>query len=340
MRRTSFLLAVGLLAALLPACNRDSGKIKVAFISNNPYDFWLIAKKGGEDAAAKHNVELLFRMPQEGGGAPAQRAIIEDMMVKGVRGIAVSPNDAANNVGFYRELSERVPLITQDSDVPDTSVRRCYIGTDNYKAGRAAGDLVKKALPDGGKIMIFVGQLDVQNAIERRQGLLDVLAGHDQAKGEVEGKFLRYGNYILLGTRTDDGKKNKCQAKAEDTLTKFKDVGCLIGLWEYNPPAILRAYKEALDAKEIGKVAIVGFDENPETLQGIKDGHIIGTVVQDPYQFGYLAVEIMAGLARDDASVLKRPDITPDGKIYVPHRVITKDNVEAFQADLNKKLGK
>src|SRR5437016_1579239 len=55
------------------------------------------------------------------------------------------------------------------------SVRRCYIGTHNYRAGMAVGKLVTEACPQGGKIVIFVGKLDVQNAIERRQGVLDYL---------------------------------------------------------------------------------------------------------------------------------------------------------------------
>jgi ribose transport system substrate-binding protein len=47
-------------------------------------------------------------------------------------------------------------VVTQDSDAP-TSNRTCYIGTDNVEAGRQAGRLVKEAIPQGGKIMVFVG---------------------------------------------------------------------------------------------------------------------------------------------------------------------------------------
>ncbi len=322
----------------LPACHRDSGKIKVAFISNNPYEFWKIAERGTEKAAQDFDVEVLFRMPAEGGGAAAQRQIIEDLLTKGVKGIAVSPNDAANQVEFFKkEVAPKVPLITQDSDLPDPTARRCYIGTDNYKAGRAAGELVKKAAPQGGKLVIYVGQLDVQNAVERRQGVLDELAGKDNAKGETEGKYLRFGKYILLDTMTDGGKKETCRAKVEDTLSKHADVCCLVGLWEYNPPAMLHAVK---DAKMEGKVALVGFDENEETLQGIKDGYVYGTVVQNPYEFGYQAVRILAALARGDESVLKGKDIDDQGRIYVLHRVITKENGDPFWDELKKLKGK
>jgi ribose transport system substrate-binding protein len=336
-------LAILLAVTVLPACNRGPnpsstapGRIRVAFVTNNPYTFWTIAQRGTEKAAKELDVDVEFKMPPEGGGAPAQRQIIEDLLTLGVKGIAISPNDAANNVGFFREVSAKVPLVTQDSDVPDPKVRRCYIGTDNYKAGKAAGELVKKAAPDGGKFMIYVGQLDVQNAVERRQGVLDELAGMKDAKGEPDGDYKKYGKWTLLDTMTDGAQANKCLQNTEDTLTKYPDVKVLVGLWEYNPPAMLRAVKAA---KQEGKVAIVGFDENDETLQGIKDGHIIGTIVQNPFMFGYEAVKILTGLAKGDESVLKRPDIDAQGRLYVPHRTITKNNVEEFHTELKKLKG-
>jgi ribose transport system substrate-binding protein len=324
--------------AVLPACNRSAGQLKLAFVSNNPYEFWTIAERGTEKAAKDFDVQVLFRMPPVGGGAPAQRQIIEDLLTQGVKGIAVSPNDAKNQVEFFKnDVAPRVPLITQDSDLPDPTARRCYIGTDNYKAGRGAGELVKKAAPDGGKLAIYVGQLDVQNAVERRQGVLDELSGQENAKGEPEGGLLRFGKYTLIDTFTDGGNEQECQRKVEDTLTKYPDVRCLVGLWAYNPPAMLRAVTAA---KKEGKVALVAFDENDETLQGIKDGYIYGTIVQNPYEFGYQAIRILASLARGDDAVLKGKEVDAEKRIYVPHRVIAKDNVDKFWADLNKLKGK
>ena len=67
-------------------------------------------------------------------------------------------------------------MIAADSDLPSGSKRLCYVGTNNVEAGRAAGQLVRKVLPEGGKVAIFVGRLDVQNAIERRRGVLEALS--------------------------------------------------------------------------------------------------------------------------------------------------------------------
>src|SRR5207249_2766580 len=93
---------------------------------------------------------------------------------RGVSGIAISPISAANQVGLLNDAAAKTNVITHDSDAP-ASKRLCFVGTDNYKAGRAAGKLVKEALPEGGKIMIFVGRLEQLNAAQRQLGVIDEL---------------------------------------------------------------------------------------------------------------------------------------------------------------------
>ena len=343
MKCRIFWIGLALLALAMPACKKDSGKVKVAFITNNSFDFWLIAEAGAQKAAKEVDVALEFKMPAGGGSAEAQQQIIEDLLSKGIKGIAISPNDAKNLVSFLKDkVSSKIPLITQDSDVPDPSARRCYIGTHNYRAGRAAGALVEKACPQGGKIIIFVGKLDVQNAIERRQGVLDHLAGRKNKNDEIDhidpadATNLKVGKYVLIKTQTDGGNREECQQRAEELITKHPDACCWIGLWEYNPPAMLLAVQKLKT-----RPAIVGFDENYETLEAIQQDRIIGTVVQNPYQFGYQSIKILAGLARGDNKVLSdRKDLEKDQCIYIPHRVITKENVDDFYKELKTLKGK
>src|SRR5436190_21108366 len=142
-------LALGAVAAILPACNTDRGwntdtsKPYVAFISNNPHEFWSIARKGTEAAAKEFNVKVEFMMPPSG-TIDEQRRFIEDLQNKGVKAIAISPNDSANQVGFFKEINAKLPLIAVDNDIPDVEARRCYIGTDNVSAGKAVGKLIKQ----------------------------------------------------------------------------------------------------------------------------------------------------------------------------------------------------
>ena len=298
-------------ASTKPAPN---AKVKVAFVTNNTSDFWAIAEVGTKKAAEELGCEVLFRRPATG-TAQEQQQIMEDLIVNRVSGIAVSPNDPQNWTETLNGFAQQVNLITQDSDAPESD-RLCYLGTNNYDAGKAAGELIKKVLPDGGKIMLFVGRADAQNAQDRQKGIADTLAG---------------SNITILGTRTDETDRAKAIANVQDTLVSNPDVACLVGLWSYNGPAILNGVR---DSGKLGQVKIVAFDEEDETLQGIIDSHIEGTIVQQPYEFGYQSVKLLDQLAKGDKSAV------PESKqIFVPVRTITKAEVEEFRATLREQIG-
>ncbi len=326
---------LGIAAALaaLPACRSGAGpasrpdQVRVGFVSNNAEEFWTIAEAGTKKAADELGVEVLFRRPANGTAAE-QKDIIEDLLTRKVQAIAISVNDPENQVDFLNHVADRVPLITQDNDAPK-SRRLCYIGTNNVAAGHDVGKMVKEVLPDGGTIAIFVGKPDPLNARERRQGVLDELAGKENAEGPKQ-----YGKYRLLDTYYDYVDQHKAKTNAADALTLLRDEKnvALIGLWAYNPPAILSAVQ---DAGKVGKVKIIAFDEMENTLLGIKDGAVYGTVVQQPYEFGYQSVKLMTQLARGD-----RSGLPPDGIKYIPHLVLKKDNVEEFHRKLKERLGK
>jgi ribose transport system substrate-binding protein len=324
-------------AVVAKAASDSATPLRIAFVSNNAEEFWLIAKAGTAKAEKDLGVKVEFRMPARG-NAEDQRQRIEDLITSGVRYFAVSVNDAANQVDFYNDIitNKGCTVITQDSDLPAGSKRLCYIGTNNFAAGKSAGDLVKKALPEGGKVAIFVGKLDVQNAVERRNGVIATLAGlstFDEADALVKkGYPITAGKYTILGTLTDNVKQTQCKANAEDLMTKTPDLGCMVGLWAYNPPQLLLAAK---DQNKLGKVKIVGFDENLETLQGVRDGQIVGTIVQQPFEFGYQSIKTLVDVARGDKSTI------PAGGIkYVEHKVIDSSNVDAFEKQLNELKGK
>src|SRR5438552_4442548 len=241
-------------------------KQKLAFVSNNASSFWTIARAGCDDAKKElGNVEVDFRIPSSGTAAE-QRQILDDLVARSIDGIAVSPVDPANQTEFLNKIASQTLLICHDSDAP-ASKRVCYIGTDNVAAGVEAAKLIKEALPNGGKIMIFVGTLDAQNAKERLAGL----------KKDLEGSKVE-----ILDVRTDETDRVRAQKNVEDTLVKYQDVACLVGLWSYNGPAILNGVKTGGKA---GQVKNVCFGQEAETRAGVAAGLIHGTVVQQPYEF-------------------------------------------------------
>lgn len=329
-----------LLSFVLAACGGDGAggarKPRVAFVTNCAVDFWAVAKAGVEAAAAEAGVDAVFRMPPNG-TAEEQKRQLEDVVALGVQGIAVTPKDPDNMTSLLDGIAERCVLITHDSDAPK-SKRLCYIGVDNYDAGRMCGALVKEALPDGGPIVILVGTLDQENARGRRQGVIDELLGrsHDPSRFDPPGAVIKDHMWEIRATFTTQMDAQKAKAKAQDSLVRWPDLKGMVGLFAYEPPVILDAVRSA---GRLDDIAIVGFDEDAATLQGVLNGEIHGTVVQNPYEYGYQSVMLLSRLLQ--VGPAERQALLPDdGKIVVPARQIRKANARAFWDDLNKKLGK
>jgi len=138
---------------------------------------------------------------------------------------------------------------------------------------------------------------------------------------------LTAGNYTILGILTDNQDNAKAKENAETTVLRYPDVACLVGLWSQNTPMILSALRSS---DMLGKVKVVAFDEHAETLQGIRDGYVHGTIVQQPYQFGYRSVEFLTQIARGEPV-----DAPESGLIFIPHEIVKADNVQQFGENLD-----
>lgn len=308
-----------------------SGGGKFAYVTNGVDPFWTIAEAGANQAAKDFGVNVTVLMPAN--GAPEQQNMLEDLVTRGITGIAVSPIDAANQIEMLNGIAERATLITHDSDAPKAK-REVFIGVNNYAAGRKCGRLVKEALPNGGKIMILVGRLEQDNARLRRQGVIDELLDRsdDESRFDPPGEEIKGERFTILGTLTDNFDRTRAKANAEDTLSRYPDIDGMVGLFAYNPPLILEALS---GANKLKVVKVIGFDEADATLQGIKDGTVHGTVVQNPYMYGYKSIEVLNKLAAGDRSVIPANQV-----IFIDARQITSDNVDEFWADLKVKQGK
>jgi ribose transport system substrate-binding protein len=290
-------------------------KIRLTFIPNAPSDFWQIARAGIDKAARELGVEVQLEIPGQGTAAQ-QKQIIEAMISKGIQGMAISPLAPESQVGILNEAAGHMPVVTQDSDAPE-SKRVAYVGTDNVAAGRKAGKLIREVLPQGGRIAVFVGKMDAPNARERYKGMMEEIGG--------------VGITVIEGRPfTDETSRPKAQENVAAVLGKYPDVGCLVGLWSYNGPAIMKVVKEAK-----AKVPVVCFDEEWATLQGVREGLIRATVVQQPFEFGYRSIRLLTQLARGE-----KPPIPPNGLMYVDTMIIRKDNVDAFEKQLRELLAK
>ena len=333
-RVPSVVLSLVLTLSLFLGCKRqgaDSGAPHIAYVTNGIAAFWTIAKAGAEAAGRDLKVNVSVHMPAE--GIADQKRILEDLIIRGVDGVALSPIDSNNQASLINDTASKTALITQDSDAPNTN-RLAYIGMDNYQAGRMLGELIKESLPNGGKLAIFVGRLEQDNARKRRQGVIDEVLGRsvDSSRYDPPGQQLSDGKFSVVVTLTDQFDRVKAKGNCEDAMLQHPDLAGVVGLFGYNVPVCLEALKQS---NKVGSVKVFSFDEADETLQGIKDGSVVGTVVQNPYEYGFQSVQLLKEILSGNRSAV------PENKVInIPARRIDRSNVEAFWADLKAKLGK
>jgi ribose transport system substrate-binding protein len=285
--------------------------VKLAFVTNNASEFWKIAAAGVHKYEKESKVQVDIKMPPNG-TTEEQNQILENLASQGYDAIAVSAIAPTDQVPVLDKVAAKTKLITFDSDAPK-SKRLLYIGTNNYEAGKALGGEIVKLLPEGGKMAVFVGTLSADNAAQRLKGIEDAIKDK-----KIE----------IVDKREDNTDRAKARSNVEDIINANADLKLVAGLWSYNGPAIVAAI-DALGKK--GKVLAAVFDEEEGTLQGIADGVVSATVVQKPFDFGYLSSKWMHELATKPEAMSALPS---NKELDTGVEVITKANVADFRAKL------
>lgn len=294
------------------AATSTSKVVKLAFVTNNASEFWKVAAAGVHKYEKESKVQVDVKMPSNG-TTEEQNQILENLASQGYDGIAVSVIAPSDQVQVLNKVAAKSKLITFDSDAPKSN-RLLYIGTNNYEAGKVLGGEIVKLLPNGGKMAVFVGTLSADNAMQRLKGIQDAIAGH---------------KIDIVDKREDNTDRAKARSNVEDIINAHSDLNLVAGLWSYNGPAIAAAI-EALGKK--GKILAAVFDEEEGSLNAIGSDIIACTVVQKPFQFGYLSSKWLNDLATKGEGA--KATIPPNGIIDTGVEVINKANVAKFKEQL------
>jgi ribose transport system substrate-binding protein len=299
-------------AAPAPGAAPAAGSYRFAFVTNNSSDFWNIAEKGVRKAEKDLGIKAQVFRPLKTEVSEQQR-FIEDILVQGFDGMAICAINPDAMTPLLDRVAAKMPVVVHDSDAPK-SQRKAFVGTNNVEAGRLAGQAAIAALKQAGttkgKVAMFVGRIDMQNSIDRKQGI-------DETLGKQPG-------IEILPIFLDGADRTKAKKNVEDALARYPDLVMVVGLWSYNGPAMVDAVRNSTRAK---KPMVVAFDEEEETLKAVEDGTIFATIVQKPFEFGYQSMK-----ALKDVKDGKTIPSTIDTGIST----IKKDNLATFWAELRE----
>jgi len=320
-------LATSLLALLGAATafktKKPGEKIIIAGIGKSIHAYWREVELGMRAAEKKlKGCQVRWFVPPKE-DVRAQVSTFESFIAQGIDGIVIGPsNPAAIKTVVQRALNAGIPVITFDTDAPDSG-RLLYVGTDNYKAGYEAGKVMVKVLKGKGKVAICTGSLTALNSVQRMEGFRAALK-----RTQVQ----------VVETYNDGEDKAKALANAQAALQKYPDLAGFYGVYAFNGPACAQAVKMA---GKVGKVKIVCFDTTAEHMQLIKQGLITATIGQRPFMMGYRSTEILYRMVTEGVEKvlrdLKMEKLPPEKRhLDTGIDIVTKVNMEAYRKQLLK----
>jgi ribose transport system substrate-binding protein len=322
------LAAVAVALFAVPGTSDAQQKFKFALVPkamNNP--FFDLARDGCMKAQADiPNIECVYIGPAEH-TETEQVQIVQDLISKGIDGIAVSPsNAAAMAVALKAAHDAGIPTLTWDSDLlpQDKANRAAFVGTHNYDIGVNLAKIAASLKPKGGKICLQTGGASAANHNERLQGIRDTLGGRsgtsppgDPLKGE--NGWTEVDGCPLI---TNDDSATAVQ-QLQDILGKYADLDVYIttgAFTQWSDNAFRQAVDPYKDKIKSGQLVFVSADTLDMQMQQLKDGLSDGQVGQRPFQMGYLAMQRLLDLKQ--GKTLTDPE-------YTGLDVCTKDNASS-----------
>jgi ribose transport system substrate-binding protein len=276
------------------------------------------ARVGANDAAkalgAQHgiNIKIDWRTPNEE-DAQKQAEAIEQLVLSGAHGIAVSCSDANKLTDAINSaVRNGVPVATFDSDAP-ASKRFVIFGVDDVKCGEQVMEELARIMGGQGVVAILAGNQNAPNLQKRVQGVKNV------AK--------KYPGIKIRDTYYHKETPQDAAAKVEQVMQAHPDITgwAMVGGWPLFTDNALKW--------QPGTIKCVSVDALPPQLAYLRSGHVQLLLAQQVYEWGYRSVEHLI----NKIHLKKDPAVLHDVSPLVP---VTKANVDEFAKNWEKWLPK
>lgn len=257
---------------------QNDGKKKIAIIVKGMENIFYQSVKAGADVAAKETGMGYYFTSSPAGEADinGQIDLVEKAIKQNVSGIVIAASDAKALVPVVEKaIAAGIPVVVVDSGL-ETDKYVSFLATDNIVATAAVAKAMAESLNEKGTVALVNFVAGAQGAIEREKGFRDTMA--------------KYPDIKILPTQYYDNDKQKAFVLAQDILASNPDLDGIFACNEPGTVSVARALKEANNKKVIE----YGFDSSDDIVLLIKEGYLKATVVQMPYNMGYLGVKTLA----------------------------------------------
>jgi len=293
MKRELTAIALVAVSVVLMAigCRRKEegeGKYRIAVIpKGTTHVFWksihagaLKAQQDLKDSGL--DIEIIWKGPLKEDDRESQIRVVEDLITRGVSGIVLAPSDdMALRMPVRDAVDDGIPVVIIDSGL-ESQDYASFVATDNYLGGRKGGQRLAEILDGKGRVIMLRCHEGSASSTKREQGFLDVLKDKYPQIEVVSSN--QYGGVTTESAYVASENLLAPRRKPDGTLT-------IDGIFCPNESTTFGMLRALEDSSLAGKVAYVGFDSSERLVQALQDGHIMGLVLQDPINMGYLGVK-------------------------------------------------
>jgi ribose transport system substrate-binding protein len=302
MKKTMLALAgLAIVGALAGSAQAQDKKILAVVVKGLDNPFFTVMGQGCADwntANPDSEYECLYTGPALSSDEAGEVQIVQDLISRGVAGIAISPSNAPAMANMLRTAAPTMPIITVDADLlpADADLRKTYFGTNNYDMGVGMANELMKLKPEGGTVCLQLGNVAAANINERAAGFRDTIAGSKGIERLADTNGWTEVEGCPVFTNDDIPTANQQMA---DVFTANPDLTAfiLVGGWaQFGPQAYAQntdQVKARLDSREL---IIIAGDTLPPQVQAFNEGRSHFQIGQRPYQMGNEAPDILIEL--------------------------------------------
>lgn len=281
--------------------DNDKKRTVAVIVKTKSGDYWDSVKMGTDIAAKEFNINVEFMAPDDEEDIDAQIKFISKSIDKKVDAIVVAPSDYMALVDIVqRAIEHKIPVITIDSEL-NTDAVNCLISTDNFEAGKRAGEKLVQINGEYSKVAIMGFVKGNPNGDKREEGFLKAIS--------------KYPDIEVVAKRYCSSNSTLATILTKNILSQDNRIDAIIALNSTSAEGVAQAIDE-LDLS--GKVKIIAFDNTLREINYIEKGIIQSIIIQNPLSMGYLGIKYANSII-DGKKIPK--------KVNIDSKVIDKENM-------------
>lgn len=294
----------------------DPAEYQFAIVYGGVHPYFDPYKPGAKAAAKDLGIPEPYVVSPQAWDQPEQNQVIDGVIARGAKGIGMFPSDAAaSNEEITKIVSEGIPVITIGGKPDEPSdAEFCYATDVGASVARGTQELINKLKANGrtkGHIVHLCSALNDTNTQKRQQAIKEVLARQENA------------GFTLYKELADTDNIELAEQAISDMFSSYiGEVDGIICTGYVNAQVLAKT----MMAENERRVVAIGIDDSQDVLDAIDQGYMYGTMTQNPWGMGYVAIYALK-LLKDGYTYRDDMPFFIDSDYFL----LTKDKLSSYQ---------